>query len=222
MKNRRDVLFGLGAAVLVGGVAPLGLVYRGRSADPPYDFGRIGPSIDGLPVEDLRCTAGTLTPRQIEGPFYNPKTPLRGDIRDPFIEKDLLVIAGRVLDPQCRPLAGAVLDFWQTDHAGRYDQHGYRYRGHQYTDAEGRFQLVTVRPHPYTAMSLLRSPHIHVKVQGPATPLLATQLYLPDAEELNARDGGYDPLLEIRYAGQDGPARRALFDFVLATAGPTA
>jgi protocatechuate 3,4-dioxygenase beta subunit len=216
------VLFGLGAAILAGSFAPLGLAKRERGEDPRYAFGQIGPSIEGLPIADLRCTAGTLTQPQIEGPFYTPKTPLRRDIRDPFIEKDTLVIAGRVLDPQCRPLAGAVLDFWQTDHAGRYDQHGYRYRGHQYTDAAGRFQLVTVRPHPYTAMSLFRGPHIHVKVQGPATPLLTTQLYLPDAEELNARDGGYDPLLAMRYVGQDGPARRALFDFVLSTTGPTA
>ena len=79
-----------------------------------------------------------------------------------------------------------------------------------------------LRTHPYTAMSLLRSPHIHVKVQGPGTLLLATQLYLRDAEEPNARDGGYAPLLEIRYAGQNGLARRALLDFVLAATGPTA
>jgi protocatechuate 3,4-dioxygenase beta subunit len=107
------------------------------------------------------------------------------------------------------------LDFWQTDHKGVYDNQGYRYRGHQYTDAEGRFELVTVRPHPYTAMSIFRTPHIHVRVQGRDTGLLTTQLYLPDAQDTNARDGGYQPSLLVAYAGQDGGARRATFDFVL-------
>ena len=64
-------------------------------------------------------------------------------------------------------------------------------------------------------MSLFRTPHIHVKAQGPETPLLNTQLYLPDAEETNARDGGYDPSLAVRYVGQEGGARRAVFDFIL-------
>jgi protocatechuate 3,4-dioxygenase beta subunit len=131
------------------------------------------------------------------------------------VNTGLLLVAGRVLDAQCRPLAGAILDFWQTDHKGEYDNHGYRYRGHQYTDADGRFELVTVRPHAYTAMSLFRTPHIHVKVQGPDTPLLTTQIYLPDAEDTNARDRGYDPSLAITYTGREGSARQATFDFVL-------
>jgi hypothetical protein len=52
-------------------------------------------------------------------------------------------------------------------------------------------------------------------VQGPDTPLLTTQLYLPDAEDTNARDRGYVPSLAIAFTGQDGPARLAAFDFVL-------
>jgi protocatechuate 3,4-dioxygenase beta subunit len=123
--------------------------------------------------------------RADRGTFYSPKTPERRDIRDPLVG-EALVVAGRVLDPQCRPIAGAVLDFWQTDHLGRYDNQGYRYRGHQRTDEAGRFELVTVRPSAYTAMSLFRTPHIHVKVQGATTRLLTTQLYLPDVEETNA------------------------------------
>jgi protocatechuate 3,4-dioxygenase beta subunit len=129
-----------------------------------------------------------------------------------------LVVAGRVLDPQCRPIAGAVLDFWQTDHLGHYDNQGYRYRGHQRTDEAGRFELVTVRPSAYTAMSIFRTPHIHVKVQGATTRLLTTQLYLPDAEETNARDLGYAPALAIRYLSREAGAEHAAFDFVLENA----
>lgn len=181
---------------------------------PLYDFGEIGSPADAV-GSGLPCTPGTLTAQQIEGPFYNPETPKRRDIRDSGVNTAVLLVAGRVLDARCRPVAGAILDFWQTDHNGRYDNHGYRYRGHQFTDADGRFELLTVRPQAYSAMSLFRTPHIHVKVQGPDTPLLTTQLYLPDAEDTNARDGGYDQALAIKYIGQEGSARRATFDFVL-------
>jgi len=128
----------------------------------------------------------------------------------------VLVLTGHVLDTRCQPLAGAVLDFWQTDHNGVYDNQGYRYRGHQYTDVDGRFQLVTVLPQAYTAISIFRTPHLHVKVQGADTPLLTTQLYLPDAEETNAHDLGYQPSLAIRYTERDNSSRAATFDFVLA------
>ena len=213
LMNRRDVLVGLGAAI---GVTTLSVAALARRSEIlHYEFGEIGAPAGGLTGSDLQCTAGTVTPRQPEGPFYTPMTPRRRDIRDAGVGAGVLVVGGRVLDAQCRPIAGAILDFWQTDHHGRYDHHGYRYRGHQYTDAQGRFELVSVRPHAYTALSIFRTPHIHVKVQGPDTPLLTTQLYLPDAEDTNARDRGYVPSLAIAFTGQDGPARHAAFDFVL-------
>jgi protocatechuate 3,4-dioxygenase beta subunit len=216
MSNRRDLLLGLGAGVGVAAMSAAALRLRSRH-QLLYEFGKTGASIESDSGSALRCTAGTLTLQQIEGPFYTPNTPERRDIRDPVVSSGSLVVVGRVLNSQCRPVAGAVLDFWQTDHTGRYDQHSYRYRGHQYTDSAGRFQLVTVPPKAYTALNIFRTPHIHVKVQGANTPLLTTQLYLPDAAETNARDMVYDPSLEIQYSGQDGTAQRAVFDFVLAS-----
>lgn len=218
MSNRRDVLLGIGAGIGVTTFALVAAGWRsGRGHPLDYGFAAAGPSVESLGGQPLRCTAGTLTSGQMEGPFYSPKTPERRDIRDPLVG-EALVVAGRVLDPQCRPIAGAVLDFWQTDHLGRYDNEGYRYRGHQRTDGAGRFELVTVRPSAYTAMNLFRTPHIHVKVQGANTRLLTTQIYLPDAEETNARDSGYHPALAIEYVSREAGAERAAFDFVLETA----
>jgi protocatechuate 3,4-dioxygenase beta subunit len=215
MSNRRDVLLGIGAGI---GVAALALGAAARRAASGHQLGygvaTTGATGESLAGQPLRCTAGTVTVWQGEGPFYTPKTPERRDIRDPLVG-EALVVAGRVLDPQCRTIAGAVLDFWQTDHAGRYDNQGYRYRGHQRTDEAGRFELVTVRPSAYTAMSLFRTPHIHVKVQGANTRLLTTQLYLPDAEETNARDLGYQPALAIQFVSREAGTERAAFDFVL-------
>lgn len=215
MSNRRDIVLGIGAGACV--MALSFAAGAGRRHGLNYGFSPSRAPVDGIGGQALRCTAGRLTTRQIEGPFYTPKTPERRDIRDPLVG-EALVLAGRVLDPQCRPLAGAVLDFWQTDHAGRYDNQGYRYRGHQHTDEAGRFELVTVRPHAYTAMNIFRTAHIHVKVQGARTALLTTQLYFPDAAETNARDAGYDAALAVEYVGLDGEVRRAAFDFVLASA----
>jgi protocatechuate 3,4-dioxygenase beta subunit len=216
VSNRRDVLLGLGAGIGVAGASVAALRLRTLHA-LHYELGTAGASVETLDDQALKCTAGTLTSGQTEGPFYTPKTPRRRDIRDPLVG-EALVLVGRVLDTQCQPIAGAVLDFWQTDHLGRYDNEGYRYRGHQYTDALGRFELVTVRPHAYTAMSIFRTPHIHVKVLGASTRLLTTQLYLPDAAETNARDGIYDPALAIEYVERAGDQERGTFDFVLAKA----
>lgn len=220
MRSRRDVLVSLGTSLTATvGLAAISLAALGRQHD---DIARTGEGA-GLPVEGLqsslsvRCTPGTLTTPQTEGPFYTPRAPRRRDIRDFGVSAEVLVIRGRVLDSRCRPIDGAVLDFWQTGHDGLYDQHGYRYRGYQYSDSAGRFELITVRPHAYTAMSAFRTPHIHVKVQGRHTALLTTQLYLPDAET-NARDTLYDSSLAIAYATGDRDVRQAVFDFVLADA----
>jgi protocatechuate 3,4-dioxygenase beta subunit len=186
------------------------------------DADAIGAPVGGLlPASTLRCTAGTVSVAQTEGPYYTPNSPQRRDIRDFGIAAETLVIRGRVLDVQCRPLAGAILDFWQVGHDGIYDQHGYRYRGYQYADSLGRFELVTVPPQPYGAEDRFggfRTAHIHVKVQGQNTALLTTQLYLPDARETNERDSLHDPSLAIEYVPGDGSARHAVFDFVLANA----
>src|SRR5262249_59582752 len=53
------------------------------------------------------------------------------------------------LGRDCRPLAGALLDFWQADDDGSYDNQGFRLRGHQFTDAQGRYLLSTIVPAAY-------------------------------------------------------------------------
>jgi protocatechuate 3,4-dioxygenase beta subunit len=217
LTNRRDLLFTLGATISLGPFA-LSRIARHHGEILGSDAAGPGTLVAGLDSVPLRCTAGTLSQEQMEGPFYTPKTPHRRDIRDLVASGEALVLGGRVLDSQCRPVAGAVLDFWQTGHDGIYDQHGYRYRGHQYTDSAGRFELVTVRPRAYTALRSWRTPHIHVKVQGPGTRLLTTQLYLPDEKEANGRDGLFDPSLAIAFTRRDGAAEHAVFDFVLAEA----
>ena len=120
-----------------------------------------------------------------------------------------LRIGGLVLGRSCRPLANVLVDLWHADAAGAYDNRGYRLRGHQFTDAEGRWQFETVVPGLYPG----RTRHLHVKLQPPRGDILTTQLYFP-GEPGNARDRIFDQRLLVRSAS-DGEQMIARYDFVL-------
>ena len=158
-----------------------------------------------LPLEGLAQTCGVTTPRQTEGPFFKTDTPRRISLVEGK-PAHRLVLEGQVLSPQCRPVPNALLDFWHADEQGAYDNKGFRYRGHQYTDAQGRYRLETIVPAEYPG----RTRHIHVKAQAQGRRVLTTQLYFPD-DPANARDFLYRPELAMKM-----PRRgEAAFDFVI-------
>ena len=156
------------------------------------------------------CT-GSLppTPAQTEGPYYTSDTPERESLLEPGMSGTPLIVTGYVLTTDCRPIVNALLDFWQADAAGAYDNTGYRLRGHEFSDAAGRYRLETILPGLYPG----RTRHIHVKVQAPGQPALTTQLYFPD-EPNNQRDGIFNPDLIVTLdQTSSGPV--ATFNFVL-------
>jgi protocatechuate 3,4-dioxygenase beta subunit len=158
-----------------------------------------------LPLEGLAQTCGVITPRQTEGPFFTPNSPKRASLLEGK-EKSRLVLTGTVLSAQCKPVPNALLDFWHSDEEGAYDDRGFRYRGHQHADAQGRFRLETIVPAEYPG----RTRHIHVKVQAPGKRVLTTQLYFP-GDPGNKRDGLYQPELEMK---RPKPGEGS-FDFVV-------
>jgi protocatechuate 3,4-dioxygenase beta subunit len=150
-----------------------------------------------------------LTPAQTEGPYYTPNTPERTSFLESDVSGTKLIVTGYVLATNCQPVAQALVDFWHCDDAGVYDNVGYRLRGHQFTDDQGRYYLETIMPGVYPG----RTRHIHVKVQAPNQPVLTTQMYFPDEPE-NARDGIFQP--ELVMAVQDAADGKAgAFNFVL-------
>ena len=155
------------------------------------------------------CGDPEETPEQTEGPFFRPSSPQRTSLLEPGVIGTSLMLSGRVLGTDCRPIPGALLDFWQADGGGRYDNEGNRLRGHQLTDAEGRYRLATVIPGLYPG----RTRHIHVKAQPPGGDLLTTQLYFP-AEPGNRSDGLFDPALLVQFT-RASDRTGARFDFVL-------
>jgi protocatechuate 3,4-dioxygenase beta subunit len=185
----------------------------GAEAD---DEGRTAPTAQGSGAGVLRatpaCDDGDDAPTisQTEGPYYTPDTPRRSNLVTAGVRGVPLLLTGEVVDTSCRPVRGALLDFWQADAAGRYDNEGYRLRGHQFADARGRYALRTIVPGLYPG----RTRHIHVKVQRPHGRILTTQLYFP-GEPRNRTDGIFDSalLMDVRRAGR---GRRARFRFVLA------
>lgn len=148
---------------------------------------------------------GRQTPAQMAGPFFTPNSPRRNNIVDRGVSGSSLILTGRVLDQDCKPITNALLDFWQCDGRGQYDNKGYRLRGHQFTDSNGFYRLDTVVPGVYPG----RTPHIHVKVQRAGGRILTTQLYLED-HPANERDFLFDHRLIMERA-----ANGLSFDFVI-------
>jgi len=149
------------------------------------------------------------TPAETEGPYFTPNSPERASLLESGIGGTVLVVSGLVLTRSCQPVAGALLDFWQADDAGQYDNAGYRLRGHQFTDARGAYRLETVVPGLYPG----RTRHIHVKVQAPSQSILTTQLYFP-GESRNASDGIFDASLLMQIADA-ATGKAGQFNFVL-------
>jgi protocatechuate 3,4-dioxygenase beta subunit len=147
---------------------------------------------------------------QTEGPYFTPNSPERASLIEAGVTGTRLVVSGAVLSTACQPVARALVDFWQCDGAGVYDNSGFRLRGHQFTDAQGRYQLTTIVPGVYPG----RTRHIHVKVQAPNRPVLTTQLYFP-GEPGNARDGIFNARLVVEDYRDEAGGKAGRFDFVL-------
>lgn len=111
-----------------------------------------------------------------------------------------IVVTGRVLDEDGRPVPNTVVEIWQANAAGRYIHAkddwpapldpNFTGVGRVITDEQGRYRYVTIRPGAYpwgNHKNAWRPAHIHLSLLGPAfATRLVTQMYFPD-----------DPLIEI-------------------------
>ena len=202
-------------AFLVGGLA---LSLSGALSACRSDGEERPPSAGGAPTTSAgsaptlpptpACPEGA-TPAQTEGPFFTPDSPQRTSLLADAGQGTRLVVSGAVLTTDCRPVGRALVDVWQADDEGAYDNEGYRLRGHLFADEAGRYRFETIVPGVYSG----RTRHIHVKVQRPGGRVLTTQLYFP-GEPANESDGIFRPelVMDVR-DGANG--KEASFDFVL-------
>ena len=194
--TRREFL----AASLI--VSDMLLYATAQSLDAVAATGELEPTPACADTDDI-------TPAQTAGPFFKPRSPERRSLLEPGIQGTRIVLEGIVRSTKCKPISSALVDFWQADGNGAYDNAGFRLRGHQFADGAGRYRLETVVPGVYPG----RTRHFHVRVQAPNRPALTTQLYFPGEPE-NKRDFIFNPKLVIALRGSAG-AKAANFDFVL-------
>ena len=113
----------------------------------------------------------------------------------------LITVSGRVMDEDGAPIAGAMIEIWQANAAGKYihewDRHqapldpNFTGQGRFLTDREGRYQFRTIKPGGYPVAESdwwWRPPHIHFSVFGPSwMTRFITQIFFP-GEPLNETD----------------------------------
>jgi catechol 1,2-dioxygenase len=128
------------------------------------------------------------TEPNIMGPFFRSNAPFRAKITPPLSSGVVMVIQGRVWSFQTKkPLQNAVLDIWQANSAGRYDNDDaskplgskvFLNRARLITDESGYYEFETVHPGHYPLdETRLRPAHIHYRLSHATHKTLVTQLY---------------------------------------------
>jgi protocatechuate 3,4-dioxygenase beta subunit len=142
-----------------------------------------------LPSEWFHHAAGPAFGRVPVGPDDHDLT--AGHRGAPIGER--IIVTGRVLDSDGRPVRGTLVEVWQANAAGRYvdpaDDHpapldpNFTGAGRCLTDADGRYRFVTVKPGAYPWQNhpnAWRPAHIHFSLFGPElASRLVTQMYFP-------------------------------------------
>lgn len=139
--------------------------------------------------EDASETCAPTSP-DVRGPFYRQGAPNRATLVGPDEPGEPLEIQGSVVDLGCRAIAGAVLDVWHADAAGRYDNDSadYRLRGILMSGADGAFSFQSVRPGNYPDANGMRPAHVHFTVTHPGHRSITTQLYFRGDPFLSPND----------------------------------
>jgi protocatechuate 3,4-dioxygenase beta subunit len=150
-----------------------------------------------------------LTESDMLGPFYKEGAPFKQRIGE-GVEGERLIITGKVIDMRCQPIKNAVLDIWQANSTGEYDNEGFTLRGKVKTDNGGNYIIDTIIPKEYAAGDITRPGHIHLKVGAPHQPTLTTQLYFEGDPYITDIE---DKSLIMKVTDENG-TKKANFDFV--------
>jgi protocatechuate 3,4-dioxygenase beta subunit len=184
----------------------------GDDVHPPLDSPEYGSTVLRAPKAPLVTMPQSLT--EITGPLLGEGrvSPNDADLTkqhdgEPLGER--IIVHGRVLEADGRPVPGTLLEVWQANAAGRYAHHADRHPapmdpnftgvGRCLTDADGRYELVTIKPGAYPWRNhdnAWRSAHIHFSLFGRSfTQRLITQMYFP-GDQLFDQDPIYNAVPE--------------------------
>ena len=198
---------------------PIGYKRDETGQQPPYLHPEYRSTVLRAPKRPLVPLPHTLS--EITGPVYGHEKvgPLDHDLTrqhdgEPLGER--IIVLGRVMDSDGRPVPDALMEIWQANSAGRYrhevDNHpapldpNFSGGGRCVTDAEGRYRFVTIKPAAYpwgNDANAWRPAHIHFSLFGTAfATRLITQMYFPGDPLLACR-----PDLQLHSRrGSEGPA----------------
>ena len=164
------------------------------------------------------------TTTDILGPFFSEGAPETNSIIPEDYEGERLFLSGNLSSTDCdRAISNAVMDFWQADEHGGYDNVGFNFRGKIITDENGNYSLETIIPGKYLNGSQYRPSHIHLKVQAEGYDELVTQIYFQGDESISVDPWASAPSATNRIiplnAGFAGDWF-GVFDVVLSGEGP--
>jgi protocatechuate 3,4-dioxygenase beta subunit len=163
---------------------------------PPYAFADYRSTRLRAPLRRLIVLPEEL--HDPSGPVYGDDPPSESDADltrqhdgEPLGER--IIVSGRVLGPDGRPVPNALMEIWQANAAGRYvherDRHpapldpNFTGAGRVLTAADGTYRFTSVKPGAYpwrNHPNAWRPAHIHLSVFGRAfTDRLVTQMYFP-------------------------------------------
>jgi protocatechuate 3,4-dioxygenase beta subunit len=137
-------------------------------------------------LDPIGCVGAPIPDPAVDIPDYKEGSPERTNIAEGQ-SGDPLTLTGYVMTADCKPIAGAWVDFWQVDANGNYSD-GNELRGHQLTDEEGKYTLNTIMPVNYEG----RARHINFRVRAGDGRLTESQVYFP-GEYQNLRDDFFIP-----------------------------
>jgi len=196
-----------------------------RSLYEPYRA-----TVKRAPLKPLVVLPHTLS--EITGPIFghekvgeNNHDLTRQHAGEPVGER--IIVSGRVLDSNRRPVPNALIEIWQANSAGRYrhikDQHpapldpNFSGAGRTLTDEHGVYRFITIKPGAYPWFNhhnAWRPAHIHFSVFGTAfIARLVTQMYFPGDPLFD-----YDPIFQS--IPDEGARQRLISKFDLETTEP--
>lgn len=219
MQSLQTVLFFvLGLAGLVGMT-----LWADRVAEPLDPLSPGMKTATALAVLPTPTFAAPDSCRTTAGSFdfgYLPHAPLTTTLVPPFAGGTPLVISGTLYASDCAtPLPGVLIDVWQVDETGRYDQSiPYTYRARFRTGASGQYKLRTVKPAPYVVNRAVQPAHIHFRVDYPGLRRpFGAELHFAGDPLIPARYRTYfEPVVSLKQTRTPtGPVLRTRFDIVL-------
>jgi protocatechuate 3,4-dioxygenase beta subunit len=133
------------------------------------------------------------------GPYYKPDSPFREKISPQNSAGKVLIVEGKVYKNGCgETLPNAILDIWQADETGFYQDEWFR--GKVITDKDGTYRFETIIPKGYGEGTGYRPPHIHFKVFLVGQEIITSQMFFPESK---GRPGFlYAYIMEVSESGE--------------------